>query len=177
MPIPMNEGVLRPLDIIIPAGCFLAPGYPAPVVAGNVETAQAIVEAVYGALGIMAQSQVTMNNFTWGNKDYQYYETLAGGSGAGPNFHGTSGVQTHMTNSKLTDPEILESRFPVLVDSFSLRGQSGGRGIYNGGDGVIRRIRFLESMSASILSNSRRVAPQGMKGGRRCSYRKELGGA
>ncbi len=164
-PIPMNEGVLGPLEIVIPKGCFLSPKYPAAVVAGNVETSQAVVEALYGALGVMAQSQVTMNNFTWGNRHYQYYETICGGSGAGPGFDGQNAVQTHMTNSRLTDPEILESRFPVLLESFCIRRGSGGKGDFRGGDGVIRRVRFLEAMSASILSNSRIVSPRGMAGG------------
>ena len=165
-PIPMNEGVLAPIELLIPKGSLLAPQYPAPVVAGNVETSQAIVETLYGALGVMAQAQGTMNNFSWGNKNYQYYETVCGGSGAGPNFHGCDGVQTHMTNSRLTDPEVLEWNFPVLLEGFSLRRGSGGRGRYRGGDGVIRRVRFLEPMTASIVSERRIHPPLGMNGGK-----------
>lgn len=164
-PIPMNEGILAPIQIVIPEGSLLAPRYPAPVAAGNVETSQGIVEALYGALGVMAQAQGTMNNFSWGNDHYQYYETVCGGAGAGPDFHGCSGVQTHMTNSRLTDPEVLEWNFPVILEGFSLRRGSGGRGCYRGGEGTIRRIRFLESMTASILSERRVYPPLGMNGG------------
>ncbi|NJR76757.1 MAG: 5-oxoprolinase [Scytonema sp. CRU_2_7] len=163
--IPLNAGCLNPLEIIIPSGCMLNPSYPAAVVAGNVETSQAIVDALYGALGVMAASAGTMNNFTFGNDCYQYYETICGGSGAGANFDGTDAVHTHMTNSRLTDPEVLESRYPVLVESFSLRPNSGGKGKHSGGDGVIRRIRFLEPMTANILSNHRLVPPFGLNGG------------
>jgi 5-oxoprolinase (ATP-hydrolysing) len=163
--IPLNEGCLRPLTIIIPAGSMLAPRSPAAVVAGNVETSQAIVDCLMGALKVMAAAQGTMNNFTFGDEQRQYYETICGGAGAGPDFDGASGVQTHMTNSRLTDPEVLEWRFPVLVDGFSLRPGSGGGGRHHGGDGVVRRIRFLEAMSACILSNRRRVAPFGLEGG------------
>ena len=140
--IPLNAGCLKALNIIIPEGCMLNPSYPAAVVAGNVETSQAIVDALYGAICVMAASQGTMNNFTFGNQRYQYYETICGGSGAGVNFDGTDAVQTHMTNSRLTDPEILETRYPVQVESFCLRPHSGGRGKYSGGNGVIRRISF-----------------------------------
>ncbi len=163
--IPMNQGCLRPLDIIIPEGSMLAPHYPAAVVAGNVETSQCIVDALYGALGVMAAAQGTMNNFTFGNERYQYYETVCGGSGAGPDFDGTDAVHTHMTNSRLTDPEVLEFRFPVLVEEFALRRGSGGAGKHRGGDGVIRRIRFREAMEASILADRRAVPPFGLKGG------------
>ena len=163
--IPMNEGCLKPLELIIPEGSMLSPIYPAAVVAGNVETSQCITDALYGALGVMAGAQGTMNNFTFGNARYQYYETIAGGSGAGPDYDGASAVQTHMTNSRLTDPEVLEWRFPVLVERFQIRRGSGGRGKYKGGDGVIRRVRFLEPMTAAILSNSRTVAPFGVGGG------------
>ncbi len=163
--IPMNAGCLKPLKIIIPKGSILNPNYPAAIVAGNVETSQCITDALYGALGIMAASQGSMNNFSFGNQQYQYYETICGGSGAGANFHGTSAVQTHMTNSRLTDPEILESRFPVLLESFSIRNNSGGKGKYQGGDGVTRQIRFNENMTASILSNHRTIPPYGMAGG------------
>ncbi len=163
--IPMNEGCLKPLEIIIPAGCMLSPRYPAAVVAGNVETSQVITDTLYGALGLMGASQGTMNNFTFGNERYQYYETICGGSGAGPDFDGTDAVHTHMTNSRLTDPEVLEWRYPVLVESFAIRRGSGGRGKHRGGDGVIRRIKFREAMTAAILSGRRRIAPYGMAGG------------
>lgn len=163
--IPLNAGCLKPLEIIVPEGCLLNPRYPAAVVAGNVETSQAITNALYGALGTMAASQGTMNNFTFGNDKYQYYETICGGSGAGPDFAGTDAVQTHMTNSRLTDPEVLEWRFPVLVDDFSIRPNSGGDGKYPGGNGVIRRIRFREAMTAAIISGHRQVNPFGLQGG------------
>jgi len=163
--IPMNAGCLKPLDIIIPEGSMLRPRYPAAVVAGNVETSQYITDTLYGALGLMGAAQGTMNNFTFGNERYQYYETICGGSGAGPDFDGTDAVHTHMTNSRLTDPEVLEWRFPVLVDSFAIRRGSGGRGRHRGGDGTVRRIRFREAMTAAILSGHRRVAPYGMAGG------------
>ncbi|MBC1238950.1 hydantoinase B/oxoprolinase family protein [Nostoc sp. 2RC] len=163
--IPLNAGCLNPLEIIIPEGCMLNPTYPAAVVAGNVETSQTIVDALYGALGVMAASQGTMNNFTFGNEKYQYYETICGGSGAGIHFDGTDGVHSHMTNSRLTDPEVLETRYPVLLESFSIRADSGGKGQYSGGNGVIRRIRFLEPMTANILSGHRVVATFGLNGG------------
>jgi 5-oxoprolinase (ATP-hydrolysing) len=163
--IPLNEGCLKPLRIIIPQGSMLSPGYPAAVVAGNVETSQAITDALYGALGTMAASQGTMNNFTFGNDHYQYYETICGGSGAGPDFDGTDAVHTHMTNTRLTDPEVLEWRFPVLVQSFSIRRGSGGKGLHRGGHGVVRRILFREPMTAAILSSHRRIAPFGVAGG------------
>jgi N-methylhydantoinase B len=163
--IPLNAGCLNPLEIIVPVGCMLNPVYPAAVVAGNVETSQTIVDALYGALGIMSASQGTMNNFTFGNERYQYYETICGGSGAGENFDGTDAVQTHMTNSRLTDPEVLETRYPVLLESFSLRPHSGGKGKHTGGNGVIRRIKFLEPMTANILSNHRIVSTFGLNGG------------
>jgi len=163
--IPMNEGCLKPLDIVIPAGSMLNPSYPAAVVAGNVETSQVITDTLYGALGVMGASQGTMNNFTFGDDKYQYYETVCGGSGAGPDFDGCDAVHTHMTNSRLTDPEVLEWRFPVLVDSFAIRRGSGGAGRHRGGDGAVRRIKFLAPMTAAILSNHRRVAPYGMAGG------------
>ena len=163
--IPLNAGCLKPIEIIIPAGCMLNPTYPAAVVAGNVETSQAIVDTLYGALGVMAASQGTMNNFTFGNHRYQYYETICGGSGAGDGFNGTDAVQTHMTNSLLTDPEVLESRYPVILESFSIRQGSGGKGEYSGGDGVVRKIRFNESMTAGILSGHRVVPPFGLNGG------------
>ncbi|WP_374655487.1 hydantoinase B/oxoprolinase family protein [Dongia sp.] len=163
--IPMNQGCLDPLDIVIPEGSMLRPTYPAAVVAGNVETSQCITDALYGAMGVMAAAQGTMNNFTFGNTRHQYYETIAGGSGAGPDFDGTDAVQTHMTNSRLTDPEVLEFRFPVLLEDFHIRRGSGGTGKHKGGDGVVRRVRFLERMTAGILSGHRRVAPYGLDGG------------
>jgi 5-oxoprolinase (ATP-hydrolysing) len=164
--IPLNAGCLKPLEIIIPEGCMLNPRYPAAVVAGNVETSQNITDALYGALGVMAASQGTMNNFTFGSDRYQYYETICGGSGAGANFNGTDAVQTHMTNSRLTDPEVLEWRFPVLLESFAIRPNSGGTGHHHGGNGVIRRLRFLEPMTAAILSNRRIIPPFGLHGGK-----------
>ncbi|MEE8338652.1 MAG: hydantoinase B/oxoprolinase family protein [Xanthomonadales bacterium] len=163
--IPLNAGCLKPLDIIIPKGSLLNPQYPAAVVAGNVETSQRIVDTLYGALGVLAASQGTMNNFTFGSARWQYYETICGGSGAGPDFDGTDAVQTHMTNSRITDPEVLEWRFPVLLESFVIRAGSGGAGLHRGGNGVIRRLRFLEPMTAAILSSSREVAPFGVLGG------------
>ncbi len=163
--IPMNAGVMKPLKVIIPEGCMLNPRYPAAVVAGNVETSQCVTDAIYGALGVLAAAQGTMNNFTFGNDKYQYYETICGGSGAGPDFDGTDAVHTHMTNSRLTDPEVLEWRFPVLVESFRIRRGSGGKGLHRGGDGVVRRIRFREAMTAAILANRRRVPPFGLAGG------------
>ncbi|MDQ2645392.1 MAG: hydantoinase B/oxoprolinase family protein, partial [Myxococcota bacterium] len=163
--IPMNAGCFAPITLRIPEGSLLAPRYPAATVAGNVETSQAITDALYGALGVMAASQGTMNNFTFGDATRQYYETIAGGSGAGPGFDGTASVQTHMTNSRLTDPEVLEHRFPVLVEAHSIRRGSGGNGRFRGGDGAVRRIRFLEPMTASILAGRRRVPPYGMAGG------------
>jgi 5-oxoprolinase (ATP-hydrolysing) len=163
--IPLNAGCLEPLKIIVPEGSMLNPQYPAAVVAGNVETSQAIANALYGALGIMAAAQGTMNNFTFGTDRYQYYETICGGSGAGANFAGTDAVHTHMTNSRLTDPEVLELRFPVLLESFAIRPNSGGRGKYPGGNGVIRRIRCLEAMTMGILSDRRIVPPFGLQGG------------
>ncbi|MBX7248258.1 MAG: hydantoinase B/oxoprolinase family protein [Caulobacteraceae bacterium] len=163
--IPLNEGCLKPLEIRVPEGSMLNPRYPAAVVAGNVETSQVVVDALYGALGALAGSQGTMNNFTFGDETRQYYETIAGGAGAGPGFDGASAVQTHMTNSRLTDPEVLETRFPVLLEEFSIRQGSGGAGANRGGDGVVRRVRFREPMTAAILSNRRRVAPRGLAGG------------
>ena len=163
--IPMNEGCLKPVEIILPDDCMLRAQYPAAVIAGNVETSQIVTDALYGALGVMAAAQGTMNNFIYGNEDYQYYETLCGGSGAGPDFDGADAVHTHMTNSRLTDPEVLEWRYPVLLESFEVRTGSGGRGRHHGGDGVRRRTRFLEEMDAVILANHRIVPPYGMAGG------------
>ena len=163
--IPLNGGCLKPLKIVIPAGSMLAPRYPAAVVAGNVETSQAITDALYGALGVLASAQGTMNNLTFGDERHQYYETICGGSGAGPGFDGTAAVHTHMTNTRLTDPEVLEWRFPVLLEAFAIRRGSGGQGKWSGGDGAVRRVRFLEPMTAAILSSHRRVAPHGLSGG------------
>jgi len=173
--IPLNAGCLKPLEVIIPEGSMLNPLPPASVVAGNVETSTCITNALYGALGVMAAGQCTMNNFTFGNERHQYYETISGGSGAGGwfdaagrlsgGFDGTSVVQTHMTNSRLTDPEVLEFRFPVLLEDFHIRRGSGGSGRFHGGNGVVRRICFLEEMTAGILSGHRRIAPYGLAGG------------
>ena len=163
--IPLNDGCLRPIEIVIPAGSMLSPGPEAAVVAGNVETSQVVTDALLIALGACAASQGTMNNFTFGDDRHQYYETIAGGAGAGSGFNGASAVQTHMTNSRLTDPEVLESRFPVLVEAFAVRPGSGGSGRWRGGDGVVRRLRFREAATVSILSNRRRVPPFGLAGG------------
>jgi 5-oxoprolinase (ATP-hydrolysing) len=163
--IPLNAGCLKPIKIIIPEGSMLNPRYPAAVVSGNVETSSCITNALYGALGVLASSPGTMNNFTFGNEEYQYYETISGGSGAGQGFNGTDVVQTHMTNSRLTDPEILEWRYPVRLESFEISPDSGGKGMWHGGNGGIRKIRFLEKMTASILSNNRIYAPFGAAGG------------
>ena len=163
--LPLNEGCLRPLAIRVERGSMLNPVPPAAVVAGNVETSQCIVDALYGALGVLAASQGTMNNLTFGNVSHQYYETIAGGAGAGPGFDGASGVQTHMTNSRLTDAEVLEARHPVLLREFRYRRGSGGAGAHRGGDGLVRRIGFRAPMTVSILSNHRRVAPFGLAGG------------
>jgi 5-oxoprolinase (ATP-hydrolysing) len=174
--IPLNAGCLKPLHVIVPEGCMLNPNPPAAVVAGNVETSQCVTNALYGALGVMAAGPCTMSNFTFGNARHQYYETIAGGSGAGVvrddtgrvvgGFDGTAVVQTHMTNSRLTDPEVLEFRFPVRLESYAIRRGSGGAGRWKGGDGGVRRIRFLEPMTASILSNGRVVPSFGLAGGR-----------
>jgi 5-oxoprolinase (ATP-hydrolysing) len=163
--IPLNAGCLRPLEIIIPEGSMLRPEPPAAVVAGNVETSQYIVDALFGALGSLAASQGTMNNFTFGNADYQYYETICGGAGAGPGFSGTDAVHTHMTNSRITDPEVLETRFPVIVEEFSIRRGSGGEGRFRGGNGTVRKVRFLTDMNAALLSSHRKFPPFGLKGG------------
>jgi 5-oxoprolinase (ATP-hydrolysing) len=164
-PIPLNAGCLRPLTIVVPPGSMLDPAPPGAVVAGNVETSQCVVDALYGALGLQAAAQGTMNNFTFGSDRYQYYETIAGGSGAGPTYDGSSGVQTHMTNSRLTDPEVLERRFPVLLREFGFRDGSGGAGAHRGGDGLVREFEFLEPMTAALLANHRRVRPFGLAGG------------
>jgi 5-oxoprolinase (ATP-hydrolysing) len=162
---PLNDGFMRPVTLIVPEGSMLNPRFPAAVVAGNVETSQVVTDALLGALGAMAASQGTMNNFSFGDEELQYYETIAGGAGAGPGFAGASAVQTHMTNSRLTDPEVLETRFPVLLEAFAIRRGSGGAGTWQGGDGATRRVRFRRPMRANILSNHRRVAPFGLAGG------------
>jgi len=163
--IPLNAGCLKPVRVIIPPGSLLAPAYPAAVAAGNVETSQAVTGALYAALGVMAEGSGTMNNVTFGSAEYQYYETVSSGSGAGDGFGGTAVVQTHMTNSRLTDPEVLEWRFPVRLESFEIREGSGGAGRWPGGDGGRRRLRFLAPMTVSTLSSHRRVPPYGMAGG------------
>ncbi|MET9484071.1 hydantoinase B/oxoprolinase family protein [Streptomyces sp. NPDC006638] len=163
--IPLNSGCLVPLDVRVPDGSMLAPAYPAATVAGNVEISQAVTGALYAALGVQAEGSGTMNNLTFGNDRVQYYETVASGSGAGDGFGGADAVQTHMTNSRLTDPEVLEWRYPVRVDSFAVRGGSGGAGRWWGGDGVVRRVRFLEPMTVTLLTSHRRTAPYGMAGG------------
>jgi 5-oxoprolinase (ATP-hydrolysing) len=172
--IPLNSGCLRPIRIIIPENSMLNPSYPAAVVAGNVETSQYIVDCLYGALGTLAPSQGTMNNFTFGNDRLQYYETICGGGGAGNGFDGEDAVQTHMTNSLITDPEIMELRFPVRIEEFSIRRGSGGAGKFQGGNGVIRRIRFLKKMKAAILSSHRKYPPEGMAGGESASTGENL---
>jgi len=164
--IPMNAGCLRPVDIVVPAGSMLAPRYPAAVVAGNVEVSQAVTNCLIGAIGRLGSSQATMNNLTFGNERYQYYETICSGAPAGPGFDGVSAVHTNMTNTRLTDPEVLEARFPVVLEEFSIRRGSGGKGQWNAGDGVQRVVRFREAMDCSILSGNRRVAPFGVAGGK-----------
>ncbi len=163
--IPLNAGCLKPLSILVPEGCLLNPRYPAAVVAGNVETSQAIANCLYGALGVLAAGQGTMNNLTFGNARHQYYETICGGAGAGPSFDGADAVHTHMTNSRLTDPEVLEWRFPILLEQFQIREGSGGSGAHRGGHGVIRRLQFREAMTATLLSGHRTVPPFGLDGG------------
>ena len=163
--IPMNDGCLKPVTFIVPDGCMLAPHYPAAVVAGNVETSQCVTDVLFGALGVMAAAQGTMNNITFGNERHQYYETVCGGGGAGPDFDGASAVHTNMTNTRLTDPEVLEWRYPVLLESFGVRRDTGGAGRHRGGDGTYRRIRFMEEMEVVVLSNHRRIPPYGMDGG------------
>ncbi len=165
--IPMNAGCLRPIRVIVPEGSMLSPRYPAAVVAGNVEVSQAVTDTLFAALGALGSAQATMNNFTFGDDTYQYYETICSGAPAGPGFNGASAVHTHMTNSRLTDPEVLESRFPVALEDFHIRRGSGGKGQWRAGDGTLRRIRFLKPMSAAILSGHRAVPNPGMMGGTR----------
>ncbi len=164
-PIPLNSGCLKPIDIIVPDGCLLKPRPPAAVAAGNVETSQAVVDALFAAMGVMAAAQGTMNNFTFGNERHQYYETICGGAGAGDGWHGESAIHTHMTNTRLTDPEVLEFRYPVLLERFAVRRGSGGAGKWRGGDGVERVVQFREDMTVSLLTNRRQVAPFGLNGG------------
>ena len=168
--IPMNAGCLRPINIVIPEGSMLKPRYPAAVVAGNVETSQHVTDCLFGALGVLASAQGTMNNLTFGNDRYQYYETICSGApagrlGDGTGFDGADAVHTHMTNSRLTDPEILEYRFPVLLEDFHVREGSGGKGRWSAGGGTERTIRFLEEMDCAILSSHRTVPPHGLEGG------------
>ncbi|WP_240611099.1 hydantoinase B/oxoprolinase family protein [Oceaniglobus ichthyenteri] len=163
--IPMNEGCLKPLNLIVPQGSMINPEYPAAVISGNTEVSQAIADTLYGALGVIAGSQGTMNNFVYGNDTYQNYETICGGTGAGDGFNGASAVHSHMTNTRMTDPEVLETRFPVRVEEFSVRTGSGGAGQYAGGDGVIRKLRFLEDMTVTTLTSHRKIPPHGAAGG------------
>jgi 5-oxoprolinase (ATP-hydrolysing) len=163
--IPLNDGCLQPIEIFVPPGTFLSPAPGAAVVAGNTEVSQAIANALFGAFGVMASAQATMNNFLFGDDRYQYYETICGGAGAGPDFDGASAVHTHMTNTRMTDPEVLELRYPVRLEAFSVRPNSGGGGRHRGGDGAIRRIRFLRRMTAVMVASRRTVAPFGLAGG------------
>jgi 5-oxoprolinase (ATP-hydrolysing) len=163
--IPLNEGCMKPLRLIIPPCTMISPEYPAAVISGNTEVSQAITDALFGALGLLASSQGTMNNFIYGNATHQNYETICGGTGAGPDHPGTSAVHSHMTNTRMTDPEVVEWRFPVQVESFSIRHGSGGTGKFPGGDGVVRKIRFLEPMTATVLSSHRETEPYGLAGG------------
>lgn len=164
--IPLNEGCFKPLNIIIPNNSMINAQYPSAVIAGNTEVSQLTCNALFGALGVIAGSQATMNNFVWGNDKIQNYETICGGTGAGPDFHGASAIQTHMTNTRSTDPEVLEFRFPVRLEEFSIRKNSGGKGKYNGGDGATRKLRFLEKMIVTTLCSHRKVPPFGVKGGK-----------
>ena len=161
----MNEGCLKPLDIRVPKGSMINPDYPAAVISGNTEVSQSIADTLYGALGVIAGSQGTMNNFVYGNEHYQNYETICGGTGAGPDFDGASAVHSHMTNTRMTDPEVLETRFPVRVEEFSIRCGSGGKGRHSGGDGITRQLRFLEQATVTVLSSHRKTFPAGVAGG------------
>jgi 5-oxoprolinase (ATP-hydrolysing) len=163
--IPMNEGCLKPLTLVVPEGSMINPKSPAAVISGNTEVSQAIADTLYGALGVIAGSQGTMNNFVYGNNSYQNYETICGGTGAGDGFAGTSAVHSHMTNTRMTDPEVLETRFPVRLEEFSIRQGSGGKGQYDGGDGIVRRLRFLEPTTVTVLSSHRKFPPHGAMGG------------
>ncbi|SDJ41113.1 5-oxoprolinase (ATP-hydrolysing) [Lutimaribacter saemankumensis] len=161
----MNEGCLKPIEIHAPNGSMINPNYPAAVISGNTEVSQAIADTLYGALGVIAGSQGTMTNFVYGNARIQNYETICGGTGAGEGFDGASAVHSHMTNTRMTDPEVLETRFPVRVEEFSIRKGSGGHGKWSGGNGITRRLRFLEEMTATVLSSHRQVPPHGAAGG------------
>ncbi|HJO97216.1 MAG TPA: hydantoinase B/oxoprolinase family protein, partial [Rhodospirillales bacterium] len=163
--IPLNEGCLKPLKVIVPPKSIISPEYPAAVIAGNTEVSQGVTDALFGALGVLASSQGTVNNFVYGNDVYQNYETICGGTGAGPDHPGASAVHSHMTNTKMTDPEVLEWRFPVRVDSFSVRRGSGGKGLYDGGDGIVREVTFLDSMKMTLLTSHRDTDPYGLQGG------------
>ena len=163
--IPLNEGCMKPLKVIIPEGSMLNPVYPAAVIAGNTEVSQATCNALYGALHVIAGSQATMNNFVWGNDEFQNYETIAGGTGAGPGFNGCDAVQSHMTNTRMTDPEILEKRFPVRLEEFGIRDNSGGKGHWTGGEGAIRKMRFLTPVTVTTLCSHREIPPFGVDGG------------
>jgi 5-oxoprolinase (ATP-hydrolysing) len=163
--IPLNEGCLKPLKVIVPPRSIISPEYPAAVIAGNTEVSQCVTDALFGALGVLASSQGTVNNFVYGNEVYQNYETICGGTGAGPEHPGTSAVHSHMTNTKMTDPEVLEWRFPVRVDSFSIRQNSGGQGLHDGGEGIRREVTFLEQMKVTVLSSHRHTDPFGLSGG------------
>jgi 5-oxoprolinase (ATP-hydrolysing) len=163
--IPLNDGCMAPIELVVPEGSLLSPVHPAAVVAGNVETSQVVVDTLLAAMGVLANGQGTMNNLTFGNERYQHYETLCGGAGAGDGFDGADAVHIHMTNSRLTDPEILETRFPVRLESFGVRPDSGGAGRWHGGNGAERRIRFGEPMTVALLANSRKIAPSGIAGG------------
>jgi 5-oxoprolinase (ATP-hydrolysing) len=163
--IPLNEGCLKPLEIIAPAGSMIHAQYPAAVIAGNTEVSQSITDTLYGALGVIAGSQGTVNNFVYGNDEYQNYETICGGTGAGPGFDGASAVHCHMTNTLMTDPEVLEWRYPVRLEEFRIRPGSGGKGRHSGGDGIVRRLRFLEPMTTTVLTSHRITKPFGVDGG------------
>jgi 5-oxoprolinase (ATP-hydrolysing) len=163
--IPLNEGCLKPLKVLVPPQSIISPEYPAAVIAGNTEVSQGVTDALFGALGALASSQGTVNNFVYGNDVYQNYETICGGTGAGPDHPGTSAVHSHMTNTRMTDPEVLEWRFPVRVDSFSVRRGSGGKGIYDGGDGIVREVTFLDEMTVTLLTSHRHTDPYGLAGG------------
>jgi 5-oxoprolinase (ATP-hydrolysing) len=163
--IPLNAGCMKPLQLVLPPDSMINPSYPAAVIAGNVETSQVIVDTLFGALEVMGAAQGTMNNVIWGNDTHQYYETVCGGAGATPNADGCDAVHTHMTNSRLTDPEVLEWRYPVRLESFEIRRGSGGSGRHRGGDGTIRRVRFAETMELNVISGHRRIPPYGLAGG------------
>ena len=161
----MNEGCLKPLLLKVPDGSMINPRAPAAVISGNTEVSQAIADTMYGALGVIAGSQGTMNNFVYGNDIHQNYETICGGTGAGNGFNGTSAVHSHMTNTRMTDPEVLETRFPVQVEEFAIRQGSGGGGAFTGGNGIVRRLRFMEPMTVTVLSSHRVIPPNGAAGG------------